>query len=273
MNNWDTNGDGELSYAEAAAVTSLGNVFKNQPIVDFHELQYFTGLTEIGKSAFEGSYIRSTTIPINVASIARSAFCNTTSLNTVLIPYPSKLRTIGMFAFEGSSIRTLGAPLEVVTIDSYAFKNCTQLREITFGSDKLKTTGSEAFMGCAYLGSGIQIYLPRTLSAVGARAFKDCSYLNTGINWGYADQGVSIGAEAFSETKVNPIYINRQSTLNLKLDDNAFTGSRGDLKCYLSNCTYLIVRDYASTAVADVNGDGSVDVADMNAIINIILGI
>ena len=38
--NWDTNGDGELSYAEAAAVTSLGEVFRNQPsITSFNELQ------------------------------------------------------------------------------------------------------------------------------------------------------------------------------------------------------------------------------------------
>ncbi len=248
VNNWDTNGDGELSYAEAAAVTSLGNVFKNQPIVDFHELQYFTGLTEIGESAFEGSYIRSTTIPTNVASIARSAFRNTTSLKTVLIPYPGKLRTIGMFAFEGSSIKTLGAPLEVVTIDSYAFKNCTKLDEVTFGSDKLKTIGSEAFMGCTSLGSGININFPHTLSVVGARAFQDCSNLNIGFTFGYTDQGVNIGAEAFSGSKVSIIRINTQSTLNLKLDDNALTGSRGDLKCYLSNCTYPIVRDHAATA-------------------------
>lgn len=249
VNNWDTNGDGELSYAEAAAVTSLGNVFKNsQYVLDFYELQYFTGLTEIGESAFEGSSIRRVTIPANVTNIARSAFRNTTKLITVLIPYPSKLRTIGMFAFEGSSIKTLGAPLEVVTIDSYAFKNCTQLKEITLGSDKLKTIGSEAFMGCTNLGSGIFINFPRTLSTVGARTFKDCSNLNIDFNFGYVDQGVSIGAEAFSGSKVGPIYINTQSTLNLKLDDNALTGSRGDLKCYLSNCTYPIVRDHAATA-------------------------
>ena len=249
VNNWDTNGDGELSYAEAAAVTSLGNVFKNsQSVTDFHELQYFTGLTEIGESAFEGSSISSATIPANVASIARSAFSNTTSFNTVLIPYPGKLRTIGISAFEGSSIKIFGAQLEVAVIDSCAFKNCTQLDEVTFSSDKLKTIGSEAFMGCTSLGSGININFPHTLSVVGARAFQDCSNLNIGFTFGYADQGVSIGAEAFSGSKVSIIRINTQSTLNLKLDDNALTGSRGDLKCYLSNCTYPIVRDHAATA-------------------------
>ena len=38
--NWDTNNDGELSYAEAAAVTDIGNVFsKNKNIIAFTELK------------------------------------------------------------------------------------------------------------------------------------------------------------------------------------------------------------------------------------------
>ncbi|MBR4365710.1 MAG: hypothetical protein IKP43_02885, partial [Bacteroidaceae bacterium] len=45
--NWDTNHDGELDEAEAAAVTDLGEVFKgNTEITSFDELQYFTGLTD-----------------------------------------------------------------------------------------------------------------------------------------------------------------------------------------------------------------------------------
>ena len=42
VQNWDTNGDGELSVDEAAAVTSLGDAFKNSSISSFDELQYFT---------------------------------------------------------------------------------------------------------------------------------------------------------------------------------------------------------------------------------------
>lgn len=51
--NWDADGNGELSMAEAAAVTSLGRVFEdNDDITSFDELQYFTGLTAIGANAF-----------------------------------------------------------------------------------------------------------------------------------------------------------------------------------------------------------------------------
>lgn len=51
--NWDTNHDGKLSRAEAAVVTDLGEVFKeNREITSFDELQYFTGLRNLG-DAFE----------------------------------------------------------------------------------------------------------------------------------------------------------------------------------------------------------------------------
>jgi len=75
--NWDTNGDGELSEAEAGVVTSLGDVFKstNYNIKSFDELRYFKGLTSIDLNAdFEGCeyYLTSLTIPSNVTSISYS---------------------------------------------------------------------------------------------------------------------------------------------------------------------------------------------------------
>ena len=55
ISRWDTNNDGELSFDEAAAVTTLGNAFQNNTdITDFFELQYFTGLNSISNAAFKG---------------------------------------------------------------------------------------------------------------------------------------------------------------------------------------------------------------------------
>ena len=52
VENWDTNGDGELSKDEAKAVTSLMDgeqsvFYGNNTITSFDEFQYFTGLTSI----------------------------------------------------------------------------------------------------------------------------------------------------------------------------------------------------------------------------------
>ena len=69
--NWDTNNDGELSYAEAAAVETIGQVFSgNTNIIAFTELKYFTGLTEIEPEAFYGAYnLNKITLPKSIKSI------------------------------------------------------------------------------------------------------------------------------------------------------------------------------------------------------------
>lgn len=78
--NWDTNQDGELSNEEAAAVTSLGQIFHGRTdIGSFNELKYFTGLTTIDEYAFsESSVGPEITIPGSVKTISNHAFhkCN-----------------------------------------------------------------------------------------------------------------------------------------------------------------------------------------------------
>ena len=85
--NWDTNGDGELSFDEAAAVTSIKTVFQNTQITSFDEFQYFTGMTSIGDGAFAWcSSLASVTIPNSVTSIGDDAFSDCTALTSITIP-------------------------------------------------------------------------------------------------------------------------------------------------------------------------------------------
>ena len=87
VSRWDTNGDGELSYAEAAAVTSLEEVFQyRNSITSFDELQYFNGLTSIGNSEFIScKNLTSIAIPNSVTYIDKLAFKGCIGLTSISV--------------------------------------------------------------------------------------------------------------------------------------------------------------------------------------------
>ena len=99
VDNWDTSHDGELSIAEAAAVTDLGTVFEDHSeITSFAELRYFAGLTSIGNLAFYYcSKLTTIEIPYTVTSIGDIAFFNCTSLTALTIH--KNVTSIGRNAF------------------------------------------------------------------------------------------------------------------------------------------------------------------------------
>jgi hypothetical protein len=73
---WDTDGDGELTFEEAASVTTLAGVFQNQSkMTSLEELRYFTALTEIPEKAFTScTALSSIYIPAAVSRIGDYAF-------------------------------------------------------------------------------------------------------------------------------------------------------------------------------------------------------
>lgn len=136
LQNWDTNGDGELSYDEAAAVTTIGTIFKeNAEIREFKELKYFTGLTAIDDQAFYNcNNLLSIEIPQNVQTIGSESFCcqyyvpdpGTTIYNSSLISItlPNGLKSIGRKSFayckhlKTLSFRTASHQLEPLRLES-----------------------------------------------------------------------------------------------------------------------------------------------------------
>ena len=123
VSNWDDNGDGEMSTEEAAAVTELGTVFKeNKNIVTFEELQYFTGLTSIDEYAFYKSTIQT-------------------------VVFPASVTAIGEYAFSQSNIRgELHIPGTVKEICHYAFYSCRQLTAVIL-EEGVQTVGWHCFSG------------------------------------------------------------------------------------------------------------------------------
>ena len=206
VQNWDTNGDGELSYAEAAAVTDLGEVFKNnEEITSFDELQYFTGLTSIGNYAFDScSGLSSITIP-NSVTLIKSAFGDCSGLTSV--NFGNSVKTIENYAFSGcSSLSSITIPKSVSAIGWGVFSGCINLISLIVDPNNTiydsrnncnaiietatntlkagcKTTiipnnvtrlFSQAFRNCEGL---VSVDIPESVEIIDSRVFEGCSNL------------------------------------------------------------------------------------------------
>ena len=181
VQNWDTNGDGELSTSEAAVVTSLGTVFKfNKSITSFNELVYFTGLNSIGNDAFEFcSGLTSITIPESVTSIGSSAFNYCSGLTSITIP--SSMTNIGSYAFDNcSGLTSITIPSSVTSIGDAAFSYCESISSITVSSNNtvydsrgncnaiIKKSNNELIVGCK------NTVIPSSVTSIGNSAFSGC---------------------------------------------------------------------------------------------------
>ena len=122
---WDTDKDGELSYDEAAAVTSFTNFSAGDSEFSFDEFQYFTGVT----------------------SLSNNSFSNRENLTSIILP--SSITSIGREAFWGSKITSinLGDLSNLTTIGTQAFYNCYRLTEVTLPAS-ITTMGSNVFANC-----------------------------------------------------------------------------------------------------------------------------
>ena len=153
IQNWDTNGDGELDIEEAKSVTTLDNAFiLNKSITSFDELQYFTGLTSINYNAFKGcTGLKSITIPNNVTVIGQSSFYGCSDLESITIP--NNVTKISKTAFfRCSSLKSITIPNNVTYIGYAAFSYCSGLKSITIPSS-VTSIGDYAFIGCSGLES------------------------------------------------------------------------------------------------------------------------
>ena len=198
---WDTNGDGELSIEEAASVTSIDGVFAyNTSINTFEELQYFTGLKQIGSSAFSDcSGLTSITLPTSIERIERFAFSGCVGITSLSIP--EGVQFIGTSAFENcSGISVLNLGDNVNTIEEDAFRNCSSLTAMVIPNG-VTTIEPRTFQYCENLTT---VVIPNAVTTIGERAFDGCKALTTATLPGSLK---TIGGDAFTDCMFKSVVI------------------------------------------------------------------
>lgn len=192
---WDADADLQLSYSEAAAVKSFGQLFVDEQISSFDELQYFTGVTDIMHSAFSNcSKLKSIVIPHNVKTI-HSAFIGCNNLENVIITGSSDIDDLAFYECENLSSLSL---LKAADIGKYAFSDCNKLLCINM-PEGIKNVGEYAFLRCpakmnieivegaVELGQGAfagcigleSVIIPSSVSLIDHGAFSGCANLKS----------------------------------------------------------------------------------------------
>ncbi len=237
INKWGRTDINTLPHDSAAAVTDLESVFKgNTEITSFNELQYFTGLTAIGDSAFYGcTSLSSIMIPDNVTTIGSSAFDHCNSLSSIKIPvavdsiakkafsscpslasmrvasgnatYDSRNRCNAIIETATNTLVagciTTVIPIDIVSIGDYAFHGLTGLTSVVF-PNSLTSIGEGAFGGCTDLTS---VTIPANVTFIRKEAFAQCTGLESITV--HATTPPALGADAFADVDISniPVYI------------------------------------------------------------------
>ena len=182
---WDADGDHELSYDEAAKVTTIGATFKgNTEIQLFNELQHFTGLTTLDDTFNGCSNLWRVTIPANVETISSTTFSGCSQLKRVIFEKGSKLTAIPANTFASLPLSIIEIPANIEVIEANAFRGCSSLTTVTFEEGAhlntikggFSTDAMGAFAHCTSLTS---IEIPASVETIEASVFSGCSSLST----------------------------------------------------------------------------------------------
>ena len=266
-------------------VTSIKNEAFSQ-CIGLTSVTIGNSVTTIGNNAFEDcTGLTSVNIGNSVTEIGQVAFEGCTSL--INLTLGNALKTIGTSAFENClALPSLEIPNSVTTIGYNVFRGCVGLTSAIIGNS-VTSIGGNAFYGCVGL---TNIDIPNSVTKIGMNAFYGCSGL-TSVNIG--NSVTTIGKEAFMNCSLietvtckattppawddlsmfmtnvynhAPLHVPSDSERAYMADSGwgQFLTIIGDAGGY----NPPVDEDYMK---CDVNGDGEINIADVNKVIDAIL--
>lgn len=221
LENWDANGDGRLSKAEAAAVTSLGGVFmRNSRIRSFAEFRYFTGVEYIDLDFYNCRQLRDIVFPKSLTGIYWNTFYDCRRLSSIHIP--ENVSYIDPLAFQWSnSVEYVTVATSNSTYDSRGNCNAIIKSETNTINNGFYTTvvpstvtaiGTDAFWGQDRLS---ELSLPSSITEIGDGAFgfcdlKEITLPSSVVNIGGGAFGGCYNLKRISVEAGNSVYDSRE---------------------------------------------------------------
>ncbi|MCI8610243.1 MAG: leucine-rich repeat protein [Firmicutes bacterium] len=205
-------------------------------------------VTSIGECAFwECIDLARVKIPDSVTEISAGAFGDCWNLDNVKLP--ANTTKIEEQAFTGCrNLTSITIPGKVAYIGEDAFRGCHGLKKVTI-QQGVDTIGDGAFAGCRSLDS---VTIPNSVTNIEANAFWGCGSL-TDIT--ISENVTAIGSNAFGQC-----------------DNLTISGKKGSFVENYAHENAISFKEGLMGKPGDVNGDGKVNVTDINIIRLNILG-
>ena len=267
LSKWDQNDDGVLSVPEAAAVTnfSLGSFMTS------------FGLRNTITSFDEFQYFT------GVTSLGTQALYYCVNMTSVILP--NSLTSIGLQALARcSSLTELVIPNSVKTIEAAAFDGCEGLTSITIPNSVI-SLGQEAFNDCTGLTSvilgrglnsiGYQAFAKSTLATVTSLSLVPPQMVASVFENSYATATLRVPVQAVDTYRSTDPWSRFGNIVGI---DPSLGDVNMDDEVGVADVNALIDRimgsegDCLSDFMSDVNGDGEINIADINSLIDRILG-
>ena len=196
----------------------------------------------------------SVNIPNTVTSIGSYTFYHCTSLTRVALG--DAVTSIGYCAFAGcKQLRTIDLPASLHEISRYAFKDCEHLESIEI-PDAVSAIGGYTFNRCSRLRT---VVLGSSVDTIGFYAFAGCPKIDTLVCKAVMPPRMSSKSCFHSQAYAGAVVLVPRVSHQAYLDD--------DLWRLFSNLRFV----ETGAGWLDMNGDGEVNIADVNLLIDLII--
>ncbi len=269
------------------SVTSIGS-YAFYGCTGLNSVNIPNSVTSIERSAFYGcSRLTSVNIPNSVTNISECTFYGCSGLTSVNIP--NSVTSIGSYAFYGcSGLTSVNIPNSVTNISGYAFYGCSGLTSVNI-PNSVTNISEYAFYGCSGLTS---VNIPNSITNISNYTFQNCRKLKTVII-PYPVTRIGYNAFDYCEnlTDVTCLAITPPGMDNYRsLYPGYYMATlhvpANSVEAYKASdwwsCFIDIVGDASEegngntqngpqTDKCDANGDGVVNISDINTVIDAIL--